>query len=86
MASPDVSSPARTSPDRLQRSYLIVAVDAPATSDAVGQLLRQAAARLEGIGLVDVQDLTSSAGTDAAAPTTALTVYYERVERRRLPR
>lgn len=72
--------------DRFARQYLFVDVHQPATAATVADLLENAAAALRGFGEVNVIHLAFDADDQAHAATTSLTIYYERVERRRRSR
>lgn len=71
--------------DRFSRSYFFVDEPGEPDGETVARLLEAAATRLRVIGLVSVQDVTFEYGT-GAQPLVSLTVYYDRVERRRLDR
>lgn len=75
-----------THPEPLRRDYLYVALDGPPDTTTVAQVLRLAAERLEGLGPVDVHDVSFAASVDSTRPSSAVTVYYERIERRRVAR
>ena len=72
--------------DPRHRAYLVVTVDGVADGETVAVLLERAADRLRHVGKVDVQAVTYEQGETAARPSASLTVYYDRVERRRQPR
>ncbi len=72
--------------DTFARPYLFVDVHQPATSAAVAQLLEAVAAALRAHGEVIVQHVAFEAGDRAADASISLSVYYDRVERRRTAR
>lgn len=73
------------SADRFSRSYLFIDEAGEPETETVARLFEAAAARLRTIGLVTVQDVTFEPANASQAAAT-LTIYYDRVERRRADR
>lgn len=68
------------------RAYLLISADGPAHADTVAELFERAAADIRRIGLVTVQGVTYDQDAAASSPSCSLTVYYDRIERRRTSR
>lgn len=72
-------------PDGFSRSYLFVDTPGPATADQVAELLAAAATALRAHGQITVQHIAVDLD-DYTNGTCSLTVYYNRIERRRYHR
>ena len=68
------------------REYVMVTVDGAADAEHVAVLLERAAAQLRHVGKVDVQAMAYDQDGRSAQPTASLTMYFDRVERRRAAR
>ena len=75
-----------TDSDAFSRHYLFVDVHGAAGGDAVAELLDAAAKALREHGEVNVQHIAFEVAENASGATTSLTIYYDRVERRRRSR
>ena len=72
-----------TDADAFARHYLFVNVHDHAGSAAVAELLEAAAAALRSHGEVTVQHIAFEVTEITGSASTSLTLYYDRVERRR---